>query len=105
MLKLNYDEDVNEDVQCIRKTAGKLRIMARDKRNRLDDEERIDLSVAADMLIVFAKDIDKQSETCDNIGNLYKPHFNEESSEFQVGYNAAIRDAMDALFGKERYNG
>lgn len=104
MLKLNYDEDVNEDVMQIRTVAGVLRIMARDKRNRLDDEERIELNVAADMLRVFADTIDKQSETCDNIGKLYKFHITEQSA-YDEGYNAAIRDAMNALFGKERYNG
>lgn len=96
MLRLVYDEDVNEDVRCIRQTAGKLRILARDKRNRLNEEERIELSVAADMLIVFAKDIDNQAETCDNIGKLYKFHITEQSA-YDEGYNAAIREALSIL--------
>lgn len=99
MLRLVYDEDVNEDVRCIRQTAGKLRILARDKRNRLSEEERIELSVAADMLTVFAKDIDNQFETCDNIGNLYKTHFGEDTQcdDYMTGYNAAIREVLSIL--------
>lgn len=96
MLRLIYDEDMNSHAMHVRTTAGTLRIMARDKRNRLNTEERNVLSIAVGMLRNFAETIDNQSETCDNVGNLYKFHITEQSA-YDEGYNAAIREVLSLL--------
>lgn len=105
MLNLIYDEDRTVSAQDVFNKQKWLNAFCRLHAKQHTKEERDALIKIALTLEEYAYALDNSKENCDNVGNLYKPHFNEESTEFQEGYNAAIRDAMDTLFGKERYNG
>ena len=45
----------------------------------------------------YEKTIDNSIDICDTIGNAYKFHADEPLSEFDTGYNAAIRDVLMIL--------
>lgn len=63
------------------------------------EHEKVALDIAINAIRDRDNAIDKRAETCDNIGNLYKTHFTDKKDygQFEQGYNAAVRDALDIL--------
>lgn len=104
MLNLIYDESRCTSAKYIMEIMKQFNMFRRKYYKKMTYDERMLLIKVLNELNDYADALDISKENCDNVGNLYKMHTGDQSA-FDEGYNAAIRDAMDTLFGKERYNG
>lgn len=97
MLRLIYDEDKTDSAGCVRTIASEIRLMvAENKRLRANFNHLSCCKAAVGYLENYAKMLDNATETCDNIGNLYKFHITEQCA-YDEGYNAAIREVLSLL--------
>lgn len=73
----------------------------RGMKNRSKGDDRAVLTDAIKYLTNYNFAVDTNINMIYNVGNIYKFHADEPLSDFDTGYNAAIRDVLSILRGEK----